>query len=98
MEPERRARLDRFARAYAWTVCGWPADPSTSSHAPTILLSRWENEAGDLMPEPPTVPTERPGVSRYVCEHGERETFVHLPYFGTDQQWSEILFRKMVKL
>ena len=92
------ANRKQLVQAYGWELGGWPADPALSDKA--VLLWRWEDKDGNVIPAPPTVECTPPraGVRQHVItERGEHEVFLHVPYYGTIAEWGELLFADMMR-
>ncbi len=87
----RRALVE----SYGWNMGGWPGNPTLDAK---VLVWRWENARGKIIPAPPTVPTAREGIRQHVItDAGEHEVFLHLPYYGSIKEWGELLFDDMIE-
>lgn len=87
----------KIVEAYGWALGGWPSFPKA---ADAVLIWRWEDKHGAVIPPPPTVECTPPklGVRQHVItDAGEHEVFLHLPYYGSIAEWGELLFEDMVK-
>jgi len=86
---ERRALVE----TYGWNLLAWPSGPFTEDDM--VLLGRWEDAAGNVVPEPPTVPVrpDNEGHRKFVLIDGQpHEVFLHLPVTATVAEWRDLLF------
>jgi hypothetical protein len=86
------------AEAYGWVLVGWPANPR--DYNDKVLLARWEDEHGNIVPEPQTreCTPPKPGVREYILENYQpHEEFLNMPYHCNIHEWRQLLFDDLTK-
>jgi len=82
-----------LVKAYGWNLLAWPAFHRATDNT-TVLIGRWEDARGNVVPEPPSMPIiSREGYRKFVLIDGQpHEVFLHLPVTATIAEWRDLLF------
>lgn len=75
------------AELYGWELCGYAAEPKEND---TVLLSRWEDKNGNVIPPPPVI-VRADGRTFYDADQGQHQVFCRLPYYDTPEIWLLLL-------
>lgn len=75
------------AELYGWDLCGWASEPANDE---MILLSRWEDSNGLVIPPPPLI-VKADGRRFFDTSNGQHQEFCRLPFHDTPEMWLLLL-------